>query len=194
MIRSVSTFFKSLTRKSKGKTRLPKLRGKVDIETLRFAYEILIQHKQENIQQHKSATGHLIAMVEKRKSSLPHVTDDINKLKNQLAEVKNQIHSLTDELQQAGKSQEEIEQHPDYIRFQSGYSAIQSSLDEKNERFSTLQQECNKAQDRIESFKSQLHQLHQEIEKIQEEQDETIHAHLSILQDKEIADILAGMR
>ncbi len=194
MKRSVSDFFKSLTRKSKGKTRLPKLRGKIDIETLRFAYEILIQHKQENIQQHKNAIAHLMVKVEKRKSLLPPVTNDINKLKNQLAEVKNQIDTLTDELQQAGKSQEEIEQHPDYIRFQSGYSAIQSRLDEKNERFSTLQQECNKAQDRIESFKSRFHQLLEEIEKIQEEQDETIHAHISILQDKEIADILAGKR
>ena len=54
---------------SKGKTRLPKLRGKIDIETLRFAYEVLIQHKQENIQQHKIATAHLMAKVEKRKSS-----------------------------------------------------------------------------------------------------------------------------
>ncbi len=183
MIRSVSDFFKSLTRKSKGKTRLPKLRGKIDIETLRFAYEILIQYKQENIQEYKNAIGMLLPHAEMSKSPLQNVTDDIKKLKNALAKVENQIDTLTDELQQAGKSQEEIEQHPDYIQFQSRYSAIQSRLDEKNKRFSKLQQECNKAQDKIESSKLQMRRLHEEIVKIQEEQDDTIRNHLTKLDD-----------
>ena len=183
MIRSVSAFFKSLIRISKGKTRLPILREKIDIETLRFAYEILIRHKQENIQHYKLAIGMLLPQVEWRKSSLQKVTDDINKFKNALAKNKNQIDTLTDELQQAGKSQEEIEQHADYIRFQSNYRTTQSRLDEKNERFSKLQQDTKKAQDRIESCKLELQQLHQEIEKIQEEQDDTICDHLTKLDD-----------
>lgn len=183
MIRSVSTFFKSLTGKSKGKTRLPKLRGKIDIETLRFAYEILIQHKQENIQQCKTFIGQLVAHVEIRKSPLNALKGNINELEDSLNKVKNKTDTLAVELQQSGKSQEEIEQHPDYIRFQTAYSAIQSRLDEKNERFSKLQQEVNKAQDKIEPFKLQLQQLHQDIEKIQEQQDDAIRDHLTKLDD-----------
>ena len=60
MVRSVSAFFKSFTRKFKGKTRIPKLRGKIDTEMLRFAYEVLIRHKQESIEQYKNAIGMLI--------------------------------------------------------------------------------------------------------------------------------------
>ncbi len=194
MVRSVLSFFKSFTRKFKGKTKVPKLRGEIDTEMLRFAYEVLIQHKKESIQHYKQAIGMLIAQVENRKSSLRNVTDDINKFEKILASAKNKIRTLTAELQQAGMSQEEIEQHSDYIRLQSDYNAIQSTLDEKNARFSKLQQDIKKAEDRFEPFKRQMHQLHQEIAKIKQEQDDTIQDHLSKLNDKVIADVLAGIR
>lgn len=181
MVRSVSAFFKSFTRKFKGKTKVPKLRGEIDTEMLRFAYEVLIQHKKESIQHYKLATAKLIALVENRKHSLPNITDAINNLENSLKKVKNKTDTLTVELQQSGKSQEEIEQDPDYIRFQSNYVAILSNLDEKNARLSKLQQDIRKVEDKIESFKHQITQLHREINKLQEEQSDTIHDHLSKL-------------
>lgn len=131
--------------------------------------------------------------METRKGSLQNVTNDINKFEKILASAKNKITKLTAELQQAGMSQEEIEQHSDYIRFQSDYNAIQSTLDEKNARFSKLQQDIKKAEDRFEPFKLQMHQLHQDIAKIKQEQDDTIQDHLSKLNDKVIADLLAGI-
>ena len=179
MVKPVSAIFKSFTRKFKGKTRIPKLRGEIDTEMLRFAYEVLIQHKKESIEHYKMAIGMLIARVENRKSWLPNVTDDINKLEDSLSKVKNKTDTLTVELQQSGKSQEEIEQDPDYIRYQTAYNEIQSRLDEKNERFSKLQQDIKKAEDRIEHFKHQIQRLHRKIAKIQEEQSDTIQDHLS---------------
>ncbi|MYB64716.1 hypothetical protein F4X73_08500 [Candidatus Poribacteria bacterium] len=194
MVRSVSDLFKSFTRKFKDKTRVPKLRGEIDSEMLGFAYEVLIQHKKESIQHYKTAIAMLIAQRETKKNSVQNVTDDINKFKNLLASVKNKKHALTVALQQAGISQEEIEQHSDYIQFQSDYNAIQSDLDEKNARLSKLQQDVKKAEDRIEPFRLQIHQLHQELAKIQQEQKDTIHDHLSKLNEKKIADVLAGIR
>lgn len=194
MVRSVSVFFKSFTRKFTGKKRLLTHSGKIDTKTLRSAYEVLIQYKKDNIQQYKNAVGMLIAQVENRKCSLRNVTDDINKFKRILVGVKNKINTLTVELQQAGMSQEEIEQHSDYIRFLSEYNAIQSCLDERNARLSKLQQDVKKAEDKVEPFKLQMMKLHLEISKIQEEQEDTIQDHLSILMDKEIADVLAGIR
>lgn len=181
MVRSVLAFFKSFTRKFKDKTKVPKLRGEIDAEMLRFAYEVLIQHKKESIQHYKQAIGRLIAQVENRKSWLPETTDAINNLENSLSKVKNKTDTLTVELQQSGKSQEEIEQDPDYIRFQSKYNAILSNLDEKNARLSKLQQDIRKSEDKIESFKHQITQLHREINKLQEEQSDTIYDHLSKL-------------
>ena len=186
MVRSVTAFFKSFTRKLKGKTKVPKLRGKIDTEMLRFAYEVLIQHKKENIEHYKMAIGVSIAQVENRKYSLRNVTDDINKLENSLSKVKNKTDTLTVELQQSGKSQEEIEQHSDYIRFQSRYNAIQTNLDEKSARLSKLQQNVKKAEDKIEFFKLQIEQLHRGITKIQQEQKDAIHDHLSKLNDFKI--------
>ena len=194
MVRSISVFFKSFTRKFKGKTKVPKLRGEIDSEMLGFAYEVLIQHKKESIQHYKTAIAMLIAQRETKKNSVQNVTDDINKFENLLASAKNKIHTLTVELQQVGMSQEEIEQHSDHIQFQSDYNAIQSTLDEKNARFSKLQQDIKKAEDRFEPFKRQIQLMHREIAKIKQEQDDTIQDHLSKLNDKVIADVLAGIR
>ena len=194
MVRSVSTFFKSFTRKFKGKTKVPKLRGEIDSEMLGFAYEVLIQHKKESIQHYKTAIAMLIAQRETKKNSVQNVTDDINKFKNLLASVKNKKHALTVELQQAGISQEEIEQHSDYIRFQSDYNAIQSTLDEKNARFSKLQQDIKKAEDRFEPFKLQMHQLHQDIAKINRNKMIRFRIIFQNCNDKVIADLLAGIR
>ena len=194
MVRPVSAILKSFTRKLTGKTGEPKLRGMIDTKSLRSAYEVLIRHKQDNIQQYKHAVGMLLAHVNKIKCSEQNVTADIDKLKNLLLEVKKKINTLTVELQQTGKSQEEIEQHPDCIQFQADYNAIQSDLDEKNSRFTKLQQDIKKVEYKIELFKVHIQQLHRAMDRIQEEQDDTIHDHLSILKDKEIADVLAGIR
>ena len=194
MVKPVSVIFKSFTRKLTGKTGEPKLRGKIDTKSLRSAYEVLIRHKQENIQRYGFALSQLVVQIEIKKNSLNNVTSKINKLKNILVGVKNKLDILTVELQQSGKSQEEIEQHSDYIRLQSDYNAFQSNLDQKNARFTKLQQDIIETEDKAMPFKLQFQQLKLEIVKIQEERDDTIHDHLSILIDKEIADVLAGIR
>ena len=121
---------------------------------MRGAYEDIIRDKQGNIQRYKNAIGQLIALVEQKKNSLKGLTDDIDKLEQMKAGAIAKAKSTSAELQKAGTPDEEIKQHPDYVRCVTSYNDFHSTLEEKNARIDELEQDIERAQEDIQSHKT----------------------------------------
>lgn len=192
MAKSVSRFFNTISNKFFKRSKRGGHSKVIKAETIQFAYDVLIRFKEMNIQQYKSAVGMLIAHIEIKKGTLSSLEADIDKFTRFIEDIKKKLESTTTELKEEGKSEEEVKQHPDYIRLTTSYKEFETTIDEKKNRLKTIQQELESLHNRIEVFKRQMVQLHRDLVKIQEEQSETIIDIRSKRHEKEIADILAG--
>ncbi len=162
-------------------------------EAVRGAYEDIIRDKQGNIQRYKNAIGQLIALVEQKKNSLKGLTDDIDKLEQMKAGAIAKAKSTSAELQKAGTPDEEIKQHPDYVRCVTSYNDFHSTLEEKNARIDELEQDIERAQEDIQSHKLQITGLHRDLDKIKTEQSEAVADLITAREQEEVADMLSGI-
>ncbi len=163
-------------------------------EAVRGVYEDIIRDKQGNIQRYKNAIGQLIALVENKKNSLKGLTDDIDKLEKMKAGAIAKAKSTAAELRDTGASDEEIEQHPDYVRHITSYNDYHSTLEEKNARVAKLEQDIERAQEDIETHKLQITTLHRDLEKVKTEQSEAVADLIAARTQQEVDDLLSGIR
>ena len=162
-------------------------------EAVRGAYEDIIRDKQGNIQRYKNAIGQLIALVENKKNSLKGLTDDIDKLEKMKAGVIEKKENIIAELKTEGTSDEEIEQHPNYVRHITSYNDYHTTLEEKNVRVAKLEQDIKRAQQDIESHKLQITELHRDLDKTKTEQSEAVADLITARTQQEIEDLLSGI-
>ncbi|MDE0482498.1 MAG: hypothetical protein OXI67_07985 [Candidatus Poribacteria bacterium] len=163
-------------------------------EAVRGAYEDIIRDKQGNIQRYKNAIGQLIALVENKKNSLKALTDDIDKLEKMKAGAITKSKNTAAELQDSGASDEEIKQHPDYVRHITSYNDYHTTLEEKNARVAKLEQDIERAQEDIETHKLQITSLHRDLDKIKTEQSEAVADLIAARTQQEVDDLLSGIR
>ena len=187
------SYLKSFANKLPGRSNRRENRKRINADILRSAYEVLIQHREDSIQQYKMAVGMLFARFKQKESSLRNLESDINDLNEKIDGAKGKSESVSAELKKEGKTDEEIAEHPEIIRCEKACQDFQKTLDDKTGRLSTIQIEQKSIEDKIESFKLRMVQLHRDISRIQQEQTETISELQNRRQDKEIADILAGL-
>ena len=165
---------------------------KVIPEAIRGAYEDIIRDKQSNIQRYKQAIGQLIALVEQKKSSLKGLTKDIDKLEKMKAGAIAKTKSTAAELQQAGTLEEEIKQHPDYVRCVTSYNDYHATVVEKNALIEKLEQGIERAQADIDNHKNQISVLHCDLEKIKTEKSEAVADLIEAREREEINNMLSG--
>ncbi len=193
MANGFTRFFKAIWYTLTGRAHEQADRLMENPEAVRGAYEDIIRDKQGNIQRYKQAIGQLIALVEQKKNSLKRLTDDIEKLEKMKAGAIAKAKSTAADLQQAGTPDEEIKQHPDYVRCMTSFNDFHSTLDEKNARVAELEQDIERAQGDIESHKLQITGLHKDLDKIKTEQSEAVADLITAREQEDIADMLSGI-
>lgn len=193
MANGITRFFKAIWYTLTGRAHEQADRLMENPEAVRGAYEDIIRDKQGNIQRYKQAIGQLIALVEQKKNSLKGLTDDIEKLETMKTGAIAKAKSTAADLQQAGTPDEEIKQHPDYVRCVTSYNDFHSTLEEKNARVAELEQDIERAQEDIESHKLQITGLHRDLDKIKTEQSEAVADLITAREQEDIADMLSGI-
>ena len=193
MANGITRFFKAIWYTLTGRAHEQADRFMEDPYAVRGAFEDIIKDKQGNIQRYKNAIGQLIALVESKKSSLNGLTEDIDKLEKMKAGAIAKAKSTATELQQAGTPEEEIKQHPEYVRCVSSFNDFHSTLEEKNARVNELEQDIERAQADIDNHKNQISSLHRDLEKIKTESSETVADLITAKEQEDIADMLSGI-
>lgn len=193
MANSITRFFKGIWYKLTGQTHDQIDRLIENPEVVRDAYEVIIRYKQRNIQRYKKAIGMLLALVRQKEKSLEHLAANINELQKTKAAAIAKTKTIAAELQKAETPDEEIEQHPDYVRCVTASNALDAILEKKNARVAKLNREIERAQEDIESHKLQLTALHRDLDNIETEISEVVADHITERMQEEIVDLLAGI-
>ncbi len=162
-------------------------------EAVRGAYEDIIRDKMDNIQRYKSAIGQLIALVENKKGSLKDLTEDVEKFEKLKIGAIQKAKATAAELQQQGIADEEIKQNAEYVKCVTAYQDFHSTLEEKNDRITELEDDIERAQKDIDSHKNQMQSLHRDLNKIKEEQSETVADLITAREQEQIADMMSGI-
>lgn len=174
MANSITRYFKGIWHAVIGRTQKQKNRYAENIKAVRAAFDTIIRVKQEEIERCKHIIGHAMARIEKKKGKLKKLTDDIDRLKKLKADATSKSEGITDELRKTGVSDEEIEQHPDYIKSAAATNNFQSTLEAINIRVVNLETEIEREQNCIEYQKLEIQKFARSIEKIKVEQSDTI--------------------
>ena len=193
MANGITRFFKAIWYTLTGRAHEQADRMMEDPHAVRGAFEDIIKDKQDNIRRYKEAIGQLIALVESKKGALKGLTEDIDKFEKMKSGAIAKAKSTAAELQQAGTPDEEIKQHPEYVRCVSSYNDFHSTLEEKNARIVELEQDIERAQADIDNHKNQISVLHRDLGKIKTEQSETVADLITAKEQEEIADMLSGI-
>lgn len=155
-------------------------------EAVDAAYEDLIRAIQSNIQSYKQVIGQFIPIVEQKKNSLKDLTNDIVELEKKKSDANDKSKSVTIELKNSGISDNEIKQHPNFVRCVAAYNDFHAILEKKNARVAKLEQEIERAIEGIEPHKLQITSLHRDLEDIKAEQSEAITDLITAREQEEI--------
>lgn len=161
---------------------------------IRDAYEVIIRYKQANIQNHKEAMGQLIATIEQKKNSLKRVNDEIDGLKSSIAKLLENKNEKATELQESGISDEELNQHADYIHIINLHNEFVTTLEERTVRSSKLNREIQRVKEDIESYKDEIAVLHRSVEKLKTEQKDAVEDLFAAREDQEIAETVPSIK
>lgn len=193
MVNNVTHFFKAIWYKLTGHAH-DQIDGFMENpKTVRNAYEVIIRYKRGNIQRYKLAIGIQLGLIREKENSLESLTANVNELEKMKSAAIAKMKTIAAKLQKAGTPDEEIEQHPDYVRCVTASNNFDATLEKKNAYIAKLKKEIERAQEDIESHKLQLTTLHRDLDNIAMELSEVIADYSSKRKQKEIADMLSGI-
>lgn len=193
MTNSITHVFKAIWYKLTGRAHDQINRLMENPKTVRNAYEVIIRYKRGNIQRYKLAIGILLGLVREKENSLESLATNVNELEEMKANAIAKMKTIAAELQKTGTPDEEIEQHPDYVRCVSASNHFDSTLEKKNAYVAKVKREIERAQEDIESHKLQLTTLHRDLDNIATELSEVVADYSTERKQEEIADLLSGI-
>ncbi|RKU17651.1 hypothetical protein C6501_03630 [Candidatus Poribacteria bacterium] len=193
MANSITRYFKGIWYALIGRANLPTGKLLENPEAVRGIYEDISRAKRANIQRYKQAIGQLMALVEQKRLSLKKLTDEVDDLEKKKANATQKAKTIAAELREAGTPEEEVEQHPEYIRCVSANDDFDYTLKRKNVRVAKLERDIKRAQEDIECHKAQILDLQRDLEKIKTEQSEVIEDIITAREQEEIDDMLSGI-
>ena len=193
MTNSITHVFKAIWYKLTGRAHDQIDRLMENPKTVRNAYEVIIRYKRGNIQRYKRAIGILIGLVREKENALKHLAADVNELEKTKAAAIAKMKIIAAELQKAGTPDEEIEEHPNYVRCVTASNNVDSTLEKKNAYIAKLKREIERAQEDIESHKLQLTTLHRDLDNIAMELSEVADDYSTKHTQEELTELLSGI-
>lgn len=192
MANSITRFFKVIWYTITGRARGRSNKRMANPETVRGIYEDIIRYKQSCIQRYKHAIGHLIALIEQKKGLRNELTNGIVLLEEEKAGAIAKSKSTAAKLQKAGVSEEEIEQHPDFIRCVTACNDLDRTLAEEKVHVAKIEQDLERLQNDIEDHKFRITGLHRDLKRFKIEQSEAVAELITARERQEVANTLAG--
>lgn len=192
--------FKAITRWFKAVGYL--LTGQIDsarkvIDTnphvIKAKYDEIVRDKISRIHQYKQAVAGLIAQEEKKIAKVKTLSEDVANLERLKAGALAKAKQTVESLKNSGKTQEQIHADEDYKRCLAAFNDFSSTLAEKQDRITELEQDIADYRKNISDHKVQLQQLLRDVEKVKSEAADTVADVITSKQEKELAETLAGI-
>lgn len=190
MFRAIGRYFRALGYLLTGRVDEASRALNTNPNVVKATFDNIIQEKKKRIGQYKEAVGAMIAQEEKKKSALKRITSEVEKLTKLRDGAAAMARNL---VEKHNGDTEAVRADPDYIKCQSAFKDFSSTLKEKEQHALELETDIGGFEQNIAGHKTQLQGLLREIEKLKHEKHDTVAELLTSKEEKEIADMLAGI-
>lgn len=190
MFRALFRIFRALAAWLTGRRGAARQAWHVNPAVIGATFDSIIDEKRQRIQQSKDTMAALIAHDERKSADLKRQTEEVARLEG-----------LRDGA--AAMAKRVVERHagdvaavrrdPDYIRCQAAFADFSSTLAEKRARGAELEADIHSLETLIGGYKRQLESLLGELEQVQREKQETVADVITARQEREVADMIAGI-
>lgn len=190
MVKSISKYFRAVWY-------LMTFRVDKASETLRMNpgvvsanYDRIIDEKRKRLNQYKDAISAMIAQEESKKEKLRQVTDEIGKLEKLRSGAAGKAKKLVE--QYAGDT-EAVKRDPEYLKCQSAFKDFSSTLAEKQQRATEIDEDLKQLLANVSGHKTQIQSLMRDLDKLKEEKHDAVADILSAGEERQIADMMTGL-
>lgn len=190
MFRAIGRYFRAIGYLLTGRVDRARRALSANPDVVRATYDRVIEEKKKRIHQYKDAVGGMIAQEEKKKSTLKRISEEVARLE-QLRDGAAAMARKVVERRQGDV--EAVKSDPDYQKAQAAYQDFSSTLAEKEARCAELEDDLKTIEHTVNGHKIQLQSLLRDLEKIKQEQHETVADLITATEEKEIADMVAGI-
>lgn len=153
-------------------------------------YDKIIQDKKEKFLTFANAVGRRQAEEDKRREQLKKLTVEVNDLRVKQTNAGKLAKKLVESY---GDNQDGVKNNPEYITYQEKYKQFTAELKNKEQEAAELEAALKTIVAEIAKQKTQLSAKKKELAELQNEKSATIADILSAKEEKEIADLLAGV-
>ncbi len=153
-------------------------------------YDRVIEEKRSRLNQYKDAVSAMIAQEESKKEKLRLVTEEIEKLEKLRAGAAAKAKKLVEKY---GSNPEAIKGDPDYIKCQAAFKDFSSTLAEKQQRATEIDEDLKQLVANVSGHKTQIQSLMRDLDKLKEEKHDAVADVLSASEEKQIADMMTGL-
>ena len=160
---------------------------------IKAKYDEIVRDKISRIHQYKQAVAGLIAQEEKKIAKIKNLTEEVTNLERLKAGALAKAKQTVQQLKNSGKSEEDIHANEDYKRCLIAFKDFSSTLAEKQERITEMEQDVGEYRKTISDHKVQLQQLLREVDKVKSEAADTVADVITAKQENELAETLAGI-
>lgn len=153
-------------------------------------YDRVIEEKRSRLNQYKDAVSAMIAQEESKKEKLRTVTSEIEKLEKlrsgAAAKAKNLVEKYNGDVAA-------VKNDPDYIKCQAAFKDFSSTLSEKQQRATEIDEDLKQLVANVSGHKTQIQSLMRDLDKLKEEKHDAVADILSASEEKQIADMMTGL-
>lgn len=153
-------------------------------------YDRIIEEKRKRLNQYKDAISAMIAQEESKKDKLRAVTAEIEKLEKLRAGAASKAKSLVEKYH---GDVDAVKNDPDYLKCQSAFKDFSSTLAEKQQRATEIDDDLKQLVANVSGHKTQIQALMRDLEKLKEEKHDAVADVLSASEERQIADMMTGL-
>ncbi|MEM7473936.1 MAG: hypothetical protein AAF483_03030 [Planctomycetota bacterium] len=153
-------------------------------------YDRVIDEKRSRLGQYKEAVAAMIAQEESKKEKLTELTKDIEKLEKLKAGAAAKAKKLVDKYNGDINA---VKADPDYAKCQAAFKDFSTTLAEKSQRATDLDDDLKGLVANVSGHKTQIQSLMRDLEQLKEEKLDAVADVLSASEEKEIADMMTGL-
>ena len=153
-------------------------------------YDRVIEEKRNRLNQYKDAVSAMIAQEESKKEKLRMITDEIGKLEKLRAGAAAKAKSL---VERYNGDVTAVKSDPEYIKCQAAFKDFSSTLAEKQQRATEIDDDLKQLVANVSGHKTQIQSLMRDLEKLKEEKHDAVADVLSASEEKQIADMMTGL-
>lgn len=153
-------------------------------------YDRVIEEKRSRLNQYKDAVSAMIAQEESKKEKLKGLTNEISNLEKLKAGAAAKAKQL---VAKYNGDIAAVKGDPAYAKHQAAFKDFSSTLSEKQQRASELDEDLKALVANVSGHKTQIQSLMRDLEQLKEEKHDAVADVLSASEEKEIADMMTGL-